>query len=187
MGKLSLSAAMAAIALFLSACSGVRVIEIVGTQNYYNGAFEFATQSGSIKTIVLGSPFGKEAGPIDAVTTGYMKGANRGPVVTFEPARWTKPGNAFRVVVVFNGRVPFGHEAICKYGPDIGSDPGLATARMDAAFCQGDYLLSSAEGYVDGLTGPDDPRFGELVKAVTLALIPAIDYHQDGGEPTSNN
>ncbi len=182
MRKSFLLAAIVAPALALGACSSVRINENHDSQNYYDGAFEFATQSGSIKTVVIGSPFGKDDRSIADKTTALMKGATPGSVVTFEPSDWTKADNSFRVVVLFNGRMPYDQDAISKKGPEIGTDPGRSTVRMDAALCHGDYLISSADGSVDGLKGPDDPRFRELVRGVALAMIPAYNYNRDSSD-----
>jgi hypothetical protein len=43
---------------------------------------------------------------------------------------------------------------------------------MSAAFCQGDALQSDTSGIAYKLAGPNDPKFAELVRGVTNAMIP---------------
>lgn len=171
-------AVLASLTLTVAGCDSVRVIEPGDGQNYYDGAFEYATQGGEIDTIVLGSPFGPAASNVPALTTDHMKGATRGRVVTFAPVDWSTPGDAFRVVVLFNGAPPFTADDVCSNGTDIGTNSADASTPMFAAFCQGAHLISFAHGAVGNLKGPDDPRFRDLVRQVTLAMIPAVDKNE---------
>lgn len=180
------SFALAAGALVLVAgCTSVRIYDPLDGQNYYDGAFEYATPDGTISTVVLGSPVPAPAANLPQIATGHMKGATRGKVVTFEPADWTPPDEkTFRVVAVFNGKPPYTDEDICTSAQTFETEPARVTATLDMAFCQGPHLLSAASGSVDELKSLDDPRFAELVKGVALAMIPRGDLDEisnDGG------
>jgi hypothetical protein len=59
--KTSIIAFLAVAGLITAGCSQVKVIDTEYGQNYYDGAFEFATMDGSLKTAVVGSPFAAEA------------------------------------------------------------------------------------------------------------------------------
>lgn len=176
-------------ALALAAgCNDVRIIETYDEPSYYEGAFEFATQNGEIKTTVLGTPFGRNE-EITPVTTGHMRGATLGRTVTFTPAGWTVDENVFRVVVLFNGKSPYSRSDLCRKGPELATEMSNgAPVRMEAAFCQGPHLLSFAEGTAANVKDLDDPRFRELVRGVALAMIPPNDTNKAGsGEATTPN
>ncbi|MGZ0246603.1 MAG: hypothetical protein ACKVH1_11710 [Alphaproteobacteria bacterium] len=52
--KLCSLGAFLVVAGLATGCSSVRVIDHEGGQNYYEGAFEFATLDGTIRTHVVG-------------------------------------------------------------------------------------------------------------------------------------
>lgn len=183
----SIAVAAGTLAL-LAGCTGVRVNEPVGGQNFYAGAFQYATHKNQeIDTVVLGSPFGPaQSDNIAALTTAAMKGATEGRTVTFRPASFKTAGddnNHFRVVVLFNGKPPYISDDLCKDGPSIATAPGADRVTMDAAFCEGSSLISSADGTVSTLSGPKDPNFRELVRQVTHAMIPSVDKNELSNGP----
>ncbi len=176
----SLSAVLL-IAVLAAGCSVVRVIDHEGGQNYYEGAFEYATLDGTIKTHVVGSPF-TEADPSFARTvTAYMKGATRGRDVTFIPSPRNTTKHAFHVVIVFNGKNPLIETEVCENADEIATVPSPNNTVMFAVFCQDGYPLSYAAGFVDGLTSPADPRFEQLVKQVSRAMTPGYDDFRSSG------
>lgn len=163
----------------VTGCASVRIYDANDGQNYYDGAFEYATQEGSISTVVLGSPVTAPGANFAQRATGLMTGATRGRLVTFQPADWTAPDiKTFRVVALFNGKQPFTDEDICKSAQSVNIEPVRATATLDMAFCQGPHLLSAASGSVNDLKSLDDPRFAELVRGVSLAMIPRADLNE---------
>ena len=171
------------IAALSAGCSSVRVIDHAGGQNYYDGAIEYATLDGTIKTFVVGSPFGAANTDFARSVTSAMKGATLGRHVTFVPAPRNTEKNAFHIAVVFNGVNPFTVEDICENTSEIASRPNTPTTSMHAVFCQGSYPLSYTSGYVDRLTGPSDPKYHTLVKEVALVMIPRYDdSNSSGGE-----
>lgn len=182
-GSIVVGAAMVAA---VAGCTGVRIYEPLDGQNYYDGAFEYATQSGEIDTVVLGSPTGSASADFAAETAAQMKGATPGRVVTFKPIPWSAPDKRrFRIVALFNGKPPFVDSDLCQNGPEIDVNPGIEAVSMHAAFCQGGHLISSAHGRASNLTGPDDPQFRELVRGVAHAMIPYYDKDRvDGGGHT---
>ena len=112
-----------------------------------------------------------------------MNGATFGRDVRFVEAPRNSEKNGFHIVTVFNGIHPFTVWDICENAGAIASRPLTATTSMYGVFCQGSFPISYSSGYVDGLTGPSDPRFRELVRAVALAMIPGYDdQNSSGGE-----
>jgi hypothetical protein len=179
--KLRSLGALLVIAGLSAGCSAVRVIDHEGGQNYYGGAFEFATLDGTIKTHVVGSPFGKSAPPVAQSVTANMKGATRGRAVTFIPSPRNTTKHAFHVVVVFNGKNPLIETEVCQNADEITTVPSADTTVMFAVFCQDGHPLSYSTGFVDGLESPADPRFPQLVKQVARAMVPGYDDYRSSG------
>ena len=180
--RITIIAAIAAIAGLLGACNAVRVINSGGYQNYYDGAWEYATQDQKVDLVVLGSSFDAASVNFPVLVAENMKGATRGRTITFNPVGWTKPDNSFRVIALFNGKSPFIAENVCQSGNAIMTDPAAETASLYLTFCQGEYLISYANGLSPKPKSPEDPKFRELIRSVALAMIPPADYDRlDGG------
>lgn len=175
---------VAALSLVLglsAGCSVVRVIEYTGSQNYYDGAFEYATQDGKINTYVAGTPFPTADPEFKNKITSIMYGANFGREVNFVPAKPNVDKHAFHIVVTFNPDERLSFADLCENAAQTKSQPGRETTSMKGVFCQGSHPLSFASGYVSGLTGPADPKLVSLVREVALAMIPRYDDEIDSG------
>lgn len=170
-----------AIAILSAGCSVVRVVDHEGGQNYYDGAFEFATQDGTIKTHVVGSPFAEPDQNFAPSVTANMKGTTRGRDISFIPSPRNTTKHAFHVVVVFNGQNPLIEAEICQNADEVKTTPALRTTSMLAVFCQDGFPLSYSAGFVDGLDSPADPRFPQLVKQVSRAMVPGYDDFWSSG------
>lgn len=168
-------------ATLATACSSVRVTDHTGGQNYYDGAFEYATLDGTIKTHVVGSPFANTEPAIPQSVTASMKGATHGRDVTFVPSPRNTTKHGFHVVVVFNGKNPLIETEICRNSDEIVTAPPADTTVMVAVFCQDGHPLSYSSGRVDGLRPSADPRFRQLVKQVARAMIPGYDDYRSSG------
>ena len=147
-------------------CNTVRIIDHSGGMNYYDGAFE---------------PFFGTGADTKNITTSMMYGATFGRDVKFVSAAPNTDKYGFHVVVAFNVSDPLSVADICENAAQVKSDSSRRTTAMQGVFCQGGYPLSYASGYVSDLTGPGDPRFRQLVRAVTLAMIPAYDDYKFSG------
>ena len=180
-------ATIAAIAVLSAGCTGVRIIDSEPTNNYYDGAFEFATRSGEIRTNVFGSPFNDAATDTFARSvTDAMKGANFGRVVAFVPAARNTDRKAFHIVTVFNGVAPFSETDACENVSEIATRPNAPTTTMHAYFCHGSYPLSSAIGFADNIKSESDPRFQQLVRQVAQAMVPRYDEQRSSGPDLVN-
>jgi hypothetical protein len=179
--KLRSLATLLVVAGLATGCSVVRIIDHEGGQNYYDGAFEFATLDGTIKTHVVGSPFAMPAPSFAQTVTANMKGAAPGRDVTFVPSSRNTTKHAFHIVVVFNGKNPLIETEVCQNADDVTTAPSPRTTVMFAVFCQDGHPLSYSTGYVDGLESPADPRFPQLVEQVSRAMIPGYDDYQSSG------
>jgi hypothetical protein len=182
MMKLRALATLTAVVAITAGCSDVRVIDLGGGQNYYDGAFELATQSGSINTAIVGSPFAASTSvEFDEKVADSMRGGPFGRDVKFIPSPRNKEKNAFHIVVIFNSAHSFTYTEACENDVEIATKPNTKTTSMHAVFCQGNFRISSASGFVDDLKGIDDPRFHELVNSVARDMIPRYDDNRSSG------
>ena len=181
--KLRTLTTMLVFVTLIAGCSQVRVLDYNGGQNYYDGAFEFATQDGKINTYIAGSPFSSPDPKFKKTIISNMYGATFRRNVNFVDTTPNTERYGFHIVVAFNAINPLGVDDICRNATEVKSRPNLKTTSMIGIFCQGGHPLSYASGYVSGLTGPNDPKFSELVREVALAMIPRYDdEHSSGGE-----
>ncbi len=164
--------------LAVSGCAGgVIVREPVFEQIYADGDAEYAMQNGEMLTRVYGNPFAPGADGIERSVTRLMKGANFGPEADFTPKPSGEGSAPYHVVMVFNAPRYLADELICADGFDIDTAPNGGSLTLLTGFCIGDTLLSTASGSVDGVKGPKDPKFRELVRQVIYSLFPAYDHH----------
>ena len=77
------------------------------------------------------------------------------------------------VRVVLNGPKAMKSADICR-GEGAGSNQDNET-RVALAFCQSERALSSIKGSAPKATGPDDPKFVELLQTAARELFPAPD------------
>jgi len=169
------------VAALSTGCSVVRVIDHEGGQNYYDGAFELATLDGTIKTHVVGTPFENPGQAFASAVTDKMKATTRGRDVAFIPSPRNTTKHAFHVVVVFNGQNPLIETEVCQNADEIRTVQSPQNTAMLAVFCQDGYPISYSAGHVSGLRSTEDPRFEELVKQVSLAMIPGYDDFRSSG------
>lgn len=181
--KLGKLAAFSVLAGLVAGCSNVLVTDYSGGQNYYDGAFEYATKDGSINTYIAGAPFLSPGPEFKNTVISNLYGATLGRNVNFIDAKPNTERYGFHIVVAFNTTNPLGADDICRDATSVKSKPNLETTTMFGVFCQGGHPLSYASGTVGGLKGPSDPKLAELVREVALAMIPRYDdFNSSGGE-----
>ncbi len=174
--------AMLAFALVVGACTssdGVRTVR--GDWSSYSSQYlRYAPAKGSLPTMVKGSAI---KGLSDEAFTARVLGEMKDRPLGVGPLSFgAMPGGAAKpslfVALVFNPAAGFDSGAAC--------DPALAdqaggqpqpdgSARVVAAFCSSQRLLSGTVGEASGLAGADDPRLGELIRLVMIDLFPPRD------------
>jgi hypothetical protein len=161
------------LALSLTACEGA-----VTSQSYVHPAFGLGSLSGiasqgGLPVEILGTPFaGREAEVAAAVEhafTTYHYGA-----------RWTaysdppdELSRLHRAVVIFNPALSANYDRACR-DPNEPHDPvGGPEVRLMAVFCIGGITSTATFGRMQGISGPEDPQFADLLRQVSLALFPS--------------
>ncbi len=184
----SLTAALALTGTVGCAGNLVLINDPVFQQLYTVEDFSLAARNGEIMTRVFGDPFAAPREGFAARVTGMMKGANLGREVTYTGAPAGGGSGNYHVALAFNPTPRTTADEICAGPPSDPMASGAGPVTLLAAFCHGHGLRSTASGHARNLSGPDDPRFRELVRGVTLALFPAYDHWDIGGDggTTSN-
>ncbi len=180
--------AVSLLALGLGACTGMVVVQdSPGPRHaYFDGDFEYATRDGAIVTEVAGNPFAMPKQRFDDAVRRLMDGQTLGPPVTF--ANGPTPGKTdphYKVVVAFNAPPGVSAFDLCRKGAATPTRGTGGEVNMAIAFCIGDDLKSDTSGFTSSVAGSGAPRFAQLVREVTLALIPVQDG-EDTGEGDVN-
>ena len=162
-------------ACILSACDvGVTTVRLKGGSNYSAGAYvQTGAQNGTNAVVVRNSPFPPEA-VLAALRARYQSNQYRFALGT--PAGW----NGYTVVIGF-GLPPVGSQNLCG-NPDLPQAPSPAgVTALVANYCYGNRLVTEALGRTTGVTGPDDPRFRDLIGQTIAELFASDEYADLGG------
>jgi hypothetical protein len=167
----------------LAGCAGtIVVMEPVSNQLYTVDDFDYASRNGEIKTRVGDDPFGGPSARFSEMVTARMYGANFGGDVVFTRSPRGAGSGRHHVVMLFNPPISADEEDFCAKNAKFPTLPATDSLRLVSAFCYKDTLLSTATGEVSGIRNPQSPLFRELVRQVTMALFPANDDLDIGGD-----
>lgn len=144
-------------AVALSTCTGgaVTTVRSRDSTTYSAGLYvQSLAQQGTSAVIVRNSPFPAEA-VVDALRARYEGGQYRFALGT--PADW----NGYTVIIGF-GRPPVGNQNLCE-NPNQPQSSSSAGTELVADYCFGSRLVTEVVSYGPAMSGPDDPRFRELI------------------------
>ncbi len=158
------SLVVGAAVLAVAACDGV-VVNRSELGSTYSGALYAQSQaaSGTNSLMVRNSPFPPDA-VLTAVRERYQGGQFRfglGPA----PQDW----NGYTVVLAFGG-APVGNQNLCQ-NPNLPLPLATGHTTVIADYCYGNLLVTEASGWTSTISGPDDPRFKNLVGSVVAELF----------------
>jgi hypothetical protein len=160
--------------LGLYACTGASVI----SHSYYNSAYspdhvQLAAASGTAVAAIRNNPFAADRDNAGVVAA--MQGRNFGPRLYF--SQTPRPDDKYGYKVILDFRPPGPSSAYQCQGESTPPTSAPPSGQIDvtATFCVGDRLLTDAAGTVSGATGPDDPRFRQLIGDIMVALTPPYD------------
>jgi len=162
--------------LALAGCGGdVRLTQQEISPVYKAGEFAYAGAGRDLRVVVAGNPFGGDQGEFDDAVTGYMQGNHWGQPANFTTRPGASAREAYHVVMLFNPPKTFPGMKLCREKPaDLPSEaaaPGAGVV-LFAAFCRRNESLTEIKGHIAAASGLADPRFGDLVAAVTQGLFP---------------
>jgi hypothetical protein len=170
MFKRLISVGAAAIAALTSACEdGPATVPGGWRSAAVWSSMVHASASGPLWLDVHGQPFAVAAGLADAVAVA-MTNQLVGRPLAFTARRDQADKPDFRVVLVFNPPANADPRDLCAGAIVTTADPGDKITVL-AAFCDKSGLLSSVQGWVAKVGGPNDPRFRRLLGQVTRDLF----------------
>lgn len=163
-----------AFVLVLTACDDQVMVE--QPNSFHTDVRAVATQvrgAGDIFLVVDGAESVGSPEPVQNAVMAAIQGrpGSVNPSYTLSEADAGQTTSTVRVVL--NGPKAMTGPDICR-GEGAGSNEG-DEIRVALAFCQGERALSSIKGRAPKASGPDDPKFVELLQTAARELFPAPD------------
>jgi len=138
-----------------------------------------ARETGAIRTVVVGNPFGMDPARRDALVSEAMAEGVPGLEVRFT----TYPDQAGapepHLVVVLNPAGDLPPPAACRAPETVRTAPASETLRVLAVFCQGDQVIDAVREE-ERVAGPTDHNFQRVLWRTAAALFPD-DYWDNYG------
>jgi hypothetical protein len=156
-------------AFVLGGCSSDRVVVEDINPLYSSSEFFAAADGRDLRTTIQGNPFGTPA--FDRAVTAIMTSTPVGPKTRFTTNPGPSANRDYSVTLVFNPSPDLLAVDLCN----AQSIPTAAAKRpivARAAFCAAGGEASAVSGYLDQATGPEDPKFADLIRDMTLRLFP---------------
>lgn len=175
------------ISLGLAACTGQTIMYSDaqhlprGRQAQYDAwTLNYVASRGGMLTQVVGNPFAVPKQEVEAVVTRIFTRDHPGPRFPFftePPDDYISP---YRVVVLFNPARNANVSRLCErpQQPTWGRD---GVVEVTAVLCTSERVVTKASGAVLGASGPQDPRFEDLMQQVVVLLLPVDTPKPDGG------
>ncbi|HYD30792.1 MAG TPA: hypothetical protein VEB64_08005 [Azospirillaceae bacterium] len=179
--------ALPVLAAMSAACEpGVsRVVPGPVTSIYSPQEFSYAAGGRDLHTVVAGNPFGGDQAAFARRVTNLMQGKHFGPRTHFTTMPNETARRDYRVMMVFNPGDAMTATGLCEREVIPTAPPSASTGQprsiqLQAVFCRGSSLASTATGWVEGVTSPEDGSFESLVGSTTMALFPQEDPTRGG-------
>jgi hypothetical protein len=165
--------------LIVAGCAGVDRVVPEYSNIYSPLEVSYASSGRDFTTVVRGMPFAGEQAAFDKAVTDALQRYYAGPPTTFTtlPDETARP--LYRVVLWFNPAVPVPNLALCLQR-ELPTGPASDRIEVQAAFCRGGGMASSATGYLDGVRSVDDPGFRHLMADITYSLFPPYNPENRG-------
>jgi hypothetical protein len=162
--------ALLAAGLGLSSCADTSTIHY----SYYNSAYttshvDLAAASGQSLAVIRSNPFPEDIDNRGVVAA--MQGRNFGQKMYFAQVERPDDKYGYKVILDFSGQRG-GYDQCAQPPSPAAQTKATGEISVLATFCVGDLLLTDALGSTGGATGPDDPRFQQLIGDIMVALTP---------------
>lgn len=166
-----------------TACSNSGVV--LSPTSFY-GAYtptvlNYAATSGGILVEVVGNPFDVPKADLERAITGAMTGSHFGPAVDFVSAPPEGFRSPYRIVMVFDSTQGYTQIKLCGQTGSIAPGAG-ESVKVHTALCAADKPLTGLWGRVSDVTGPDDPKFRQLISRITINLLPPFNPDRRDGD-----
>lgn len=166
----------AAIAGLVSACDNGPQVTAPSVRSAVTwSSMTYASKDGPIRVEVHGNPFSLSQDRFADLVASAMSNAVHGRIVHFTSETQKAPQPQFRVVAVFDPAPSLDPRSVCAGEPVLrladtapNSDRRIGLLMI---FCHKGDVLSSLTGWVAKITGPEDPRFAQLLSIATRELF----------------
>jgi hypothetical protein len=179
-----------AVVLGLAACTrpdGIRTVSSLDDR-YDSDDYAHEASVKPILVVVRGTAFGLDQKALESTITENMQGADWGPHAKFTTTPGSDVAPIFSFVMLVNGPQNATAASLCR-------DPTKAPASTEAlpageirllgGLCRYDQNMSEVTGRIDGVSGPQDPKFHNLIVAAMQELTTPMTtqrlMHDTGG------
>lgn len=169
----SLAAAALVGGLSLTGCAGVgSVVPGSADMSDVRSELTYAASGRDLRTEIVGNPFHSDQATLNTSVTGAMNEAIQFVRTNFttSPNQTARPD--YRMLVVFNPTDNPLSSLLCSHGP-FKTGPATGNLQVMVAFCRDSGTLSSATGWISGVTDPNAPAFRSLIMDATRTTFPA--------------
>lgn len=168
----ALATCLAVTGLLLSACQGTTSSRGDYAPGYRVSDLSLAARNDGVPLTVTGNPLGMSNADATQAVIERFRVPGWAPQVDFRTR--TAQDGGYGVVLVFDPPMATTPQQACgvQFGRDLPHAPQGDRHRVVAAFCNGGPVSSTRASF-EPVSGPDDPRFRELLNQISLTLFPA--------------
>lgn len=173
----------AALALTLAGCVRADGITTVSQRDSRYESDDYAHEASvkPILVVVRGTAFGVDQRTLEQAVASSMQGADWGPHARFITTPSADAAKIFSFVMLVNGPRNATAASLCRdpsQAPATTEPPVSGEIRLIGGLCRYDQNMAEVTGRIDGVNGPQDPRFRNLIVAATHELTtPQVTEH----------
>jgi hypothetical protein len=182
-----------AMALTLVSCARSDGISTVSQLDDRYDSDDYAHEASvtPILVVVRGTAFGLDQRTLEQAVAANMQGADWGPHARFTTVRSSDVAKIFSFVMLVNGPRNATAAELCRdpaKAPAAVTAPPAGEVRLIGGLCRYDQDMAEVTGRIDGVSGPQDPRFRNLIVAATHELTTPqtnqrlLLHNNDGGD-----
>jgi hypothetical protein len=183
--------------LALAACARSDGIRTVSQYDDRFDSDDYAHEASvkPILVVVRGTAFGLDQRTLEQAIATSMQGADWGPHARFTTTPSNDVAKMFSFVMLVNGPLNATAAALCadpSKAPAATAAPTTGEVRLIGGLCRYDQDMAEVTGQVEGVTGPQDPKFHNLIVAATQELTTPqtnqrlLLHNNDGGDGGGN-
>src|SRR5690606_10757578 len=167
-----LALCLASCGLLLAACQGATSSRGDYAPGYRVSDLVLAARNNGVPLTVTGNPLGLSDAEATQAIIERFKVPGWAPQVAFRPRNAQDGG--YGVVLIFDPVLDATPQQACgvQFGRALPYAPQGDRHRVVSAFCNGGPMSSTRASF-EPVSGPDDPRFQELLNQISLPLFPA--------------
>lgn len=140
-----------------------------------------AATTGGMLVEVVGNPFDAPKAELEQSITGAMTGSHFGPHVDFVTTPPEDFRSPYRIVMVFDSERNYTQQKLCSQTASI-TPAATESVKVHTALCAAEKPLTGVSGRVADVTGPEDPKFRQMISQITVNLLPPFNPDRGDGD-----